>query len=70
MNAIVWTLWLVTFAPGGGGAPAVTPLATYPTDAECYASINQIWSGMRTLYGKDTGGPGSMFCVRGAPIRK
>lgn len=71
MNAALWTLWLMTFAPGTTSAsPIITPLATYQTDTECYTSINQIWSGMRTLYGKDAAGVGTMFCVRGTPVRK
>jgi hypothetical protein len=70
MNAAIWTLWLVTFTPGGGAMPVVTPLATYQTSDECYGSINQVWTGLRKLYGETTPGVGTLMCVYGAPPKR
>lgn len=70
----MWTLWLITFGSviGQGGAPAaVTPLATYQSDAECRASISQISDGLTATYGKkNTPSQGMFFCVGGAPVKK
>lgn len=70
----MWTLWLVSFGivVGQGGAPVtVTALAIYKTEAECRASISQIYNGLTETYGKkNTPAPGTFFCVGGAPIPK
>lgn len=69
MTAAIWTLWLVTFAANGGGSPAVTALATYPSESSCLASIAETSSWIRKLYPRAPG-PGLMFCVLGAPPRR
>jgi hypothetical protein len=71
----MWTLWLICYATvmgqGGGAAPAVTPLATYQTQEECYQSIDQVYALMKKEFGmKNPPSPGLMFCVSGKPVGK
>lgn len=70
MNIAIWTLWLVTFTPGGGASPVVTPLATYQTSEQCYGSISQMWAGLHKLYGADSQGVGTLTCVSGTPVKR
>jgi hypothetical protein len=71
---LMWTLWLVIFGSviGQGGAPAtVTPLSTFPSEAECRASIYEIGNGLAATYGKkNTPNPGVFFCVGGAQVKR
>ena len=70
MNAAVWTLWLITFA-NQGGTPAVNGMATFPSQKECFQSMDAITDGIKSAYGKtNTPSPGLMICVYGVPIKR
>jgi hypothetical protein len=68
----MWTLWLITFAGAQGAAtPAVTPMATYQAQMDCFQAINAITSGLKKLYSENSPpSPGLMMCVPGALVRK
>lgn len=69
--AVVWTFWLITYGMGQGATPVVTPLATYPSAAECYSAIDQTVAGLKKEWAPQAAPtPGVMICVGGSPARK
>lgn len=76
MNAAIWTLWLISWVPSISTAataesPAVvTPLATYPTQTECYTAIDLVREQLKKQWQTTQPSPGLMICVYGTPIKK
>lgn len=71
----MWTLWLITYATvmgqGGGGTPAVTPMAIYQSQEDCQAALSQMFESIKASYGtRNTPNPGLSFCVRGTLAKK
>lgn len=67
----MWTLWLITFAAGQGAAtPAVTPMATYQSQAECVQAIDSIFALINKQFPKGNVGPGLPICVAGNLVKK
>lgn len=73
MNAMVWTLWLITsgtiIGQGASHPSSVTPIASYSSHDDCISSLQQIYFDTKTVYGaKNTPQfPGFFFCVATTP---
>lgn len=67
----MWTLWLLTFAGGGGSAtPILNPLAVYQSQAECYRGVDATVESLKKIYGPNYPAIGALFCVPGNPPKR
>lgn len=73
MNPAVWTLWLIVHGAvigSGGETPAIAPMATYSTQAECLSAINSMYDTLKKQFPTNTPAPGLMICIWGTPLKR
>lgn len=69
----MWTLWLITQATviaQGGATPVVTPLAIYQAQADCQAALSEMYTLIKSTWGKEASSPGMAFCLRGTTVNR